>query len=828
MAITIDLSALGNGTYTVEDDGTPGNGVSIIRDSLGNIVTTFAHPADSLTIIGRAGQNLNINITDSLTTANFTVGSLTSPSARFDNVNVAAVLTSGTVTLTANGTINEFGSDAATDIIAGALLLDAGTGIGTGGNFIETQVSALEAESVTGGIALSNINNLTIGGLTSELRGLFTGTSGNITLINQGSITLNDDDGIESVHSAGNLNLNAVGATADISSIIDQDALFASGNIVLGAGRDILFGTVGANFDNDVRAGGGISITAGRDFHIDGFSDMAADDQGLGSNGGVTISVGRDILIEDDNGTDASIGVSGAGSTGSVVLTTGIGGTLSLAATSSSAIFAGAGGVVVNADRILIESDSGISASGTGSVRLTGVSAGRLINIGSATDGVTAVELSDAELDRIFSQNVIIGSSASGQATVVGAITHSNTNLTIESGADVLVQADVTAPGSLTLRAGDNITQTAASTITTGTMKIVVDTPDFDAPGGTNVFGGALVNSSGTISGNADADTLRATAGNDLIDAGGGADFIWAQQGGVDSLLAGAGNDTAYFGAAWTGGHSMDGGSGDDTMILQGNYNLNGVAGIGGITGLENIFLLGGANTSYGDLAGNTYQYTIATANDDVAAGQRLLIKANGTAGVGGLGATEILNFDGSAETDGYFQVFGGDGGDFIVGGAGDDHLLGMLGNDTLIGGGGNDRLRGDLGADTLQGDAGADLFIYLAANHSTGINFDRIIGFNPGEDQIDLHSAVTGWTGNITTGTLNNGTFDANLAAAVNGALQANSAVLFTPDAGIFAGRTFAVIDVNGDGDYTVGTDYVFEFVTPTSPIDASTAYFI
>src|SRR5207302_526424 len=142
MSITIDLSALGNGTFTVEDDGTPGNGTSIIRDPIGNIVSTFAHPADALTILGRAGQNLNVNITDSLTTADFTVGDLVSTSVRFDNVSVAAVLTSGAVTLTANNAVSELGNDGATDIIAGKLFLDAGTGIGVG-NAIETQVSLL-------------------------------------------------------------------------------------------------------------------------------------------------------------------------------------------------------------------------------------------------------------------------------------------------------------------------------------------------------------------------------------------------------------------------------------------------------------------------------------------------------------------------------------------------------------------------------------------------------------------------------------------------------------------------------------------------------------
>ena len=831
MAITIDLSTLGTGTYTIEDDGTPGNGTSVVRDPLGNIITTFAHPADQVRVISKIGQNININITDSLTTADLIVGSLTVPSENPDNINIGGVLTSGTVTLAARVQVNELGSDSATDIVAGKLFIDAGTGVGTGGNAIETQVSVLEAESVTGGIRLSNINDVTIGGAggTAELRGLWTGTAGDIVFTNQGAILLSDTDGVESARSGANMTMLAIGATADISSDVNRDALLAIGNITLSAGRDVLFGTVGADFDNDVRAGGGIAITAARDFHIDGFSDMASDDQGLSSNGGVSITVGRDILIEDDNGVDASVSVSAVSSTGSVVLTTGIGGTLSLAANSSAAIQGRNGGVVINADRILIENDSGIAVTGTGTARLTTASVGRAIDIGSATDGVVALELSDAELDRIVAGTLTIGGTNSGQATVVGALTHSNNNLVIESGLDnVIVQADITTPQSLTLRSANNVTQTAASFITTGTLLAAVDTPDTDGPGGVNSFLGALAIVGAVITGNADADTLNGTAVGDAVDAGGGADFIWLQHGGADSLLAGGGDDTAYFGAAWTYGDSADGGAGTDTLILQGNYNLTGLAGVGAITGIESIMLLGGANIAFGDLAGNVYSYTLTTADDDVAAGQRLVIKANGTAGVGGCASNELLVFDGSAETDGYFQVFGGDGSDSIIGGAGDDHILGMLGNDFLVGGAGKDRLRGDMGADALQGDAGADVLIYLAANHSTSVNFDTVIGFNPGEDQIDLPTPVTGWTGNITTGFLGSATFDANIAAAVNAALQPNSAVLFTPNSGTFAGRTFAVIDADGDGNYAAGADFLIEFVTPTSALDASSAYFI
>ena len=34
-------------------------------------------------------------------------------------------------------------------------------------------------------------------------------------------------------------------------------------------------------------------------------------------------------------------------------------------------------------------------------------------------------------------------------------------------------------------------------------------------------------------------------------------------------------------------------------------------------------------------------------------------------------------------------------------------------------------------------------------------------------------------------------------------------------------AGRIFAVVDRNNDGDYQAGVDFVFEFVAAVSPID-------
>jgi hypothetical protein len=61
--------------------------------------------------------------------------------------------------------------------------------------------------------------------------------------------------------------------------------------------------------------------------------------------------------------------------------------------------------------------------------------------------------------------------------------------------------------------------------------------------------------------------------------------------------------------------------------------------------------------------------------------------------------------------------------------------------------------------------------------------------------------------------------TFDTDLAAAVDGLLFPNSAVLFTPNAGDHIGQTFLVVDADGDGSYQAGNDFV---ILPLNPMGA------
>src|SRR5262249_35587125 len=155
------------------------------------------------------------------------------------------------VTLAATGAISESGSDASADVTAGQLDLLAGTGIGVG-NVIETAVGNLEAQTDTGGIQITNTAaNLFIGGQNGlpTPNGLKVVTSGDIALINNGSIHLSDDDGAQTVLGgsvSGNVLLTASGSNSDFISGSEVNAIRApAGSVGIGAGRDISFFTPG-------------------------------------------------------------------------------------------------------------------------------------------------------------------------------------------------------------------------------------------------------------------------------------------------------------------------------------------------------------------------------------------------------------------------------------------------------------------------------------------------------------------------------------------------------------------------------------------------------
>jgi Ca2+-binding RTX toxin-like protein len=183
---------------------------------------------------------------------------------------------------------------------------------------------------------------------------------------------------------------------------------------------------------------------------------------------------------------------------------------------------------------------------------------------------------------------------------------------------------------------------------------------------------------------------LGGNGSNNVVTGLGGSDVIRLQHGGDDSAVGGGGNDQIFYGAAFTAADSTDGGSGTDVLVLQGDYVVTLAAG--SLTNVEYLSLQSGSSTRYEKnlpLASHDYDITFIDAN--VGAGQRFVINASQ------LLAGEDFTFNGAAETDGSFLVYGGFGADVLTGGAGHDvfHFEGSRW-------GSGDSVNGGAGADSM------------------------------------------------------------------------------------------------------------------------------
>ncbi|HEX8381069.1 MAG TPA: calcium-binding protein, partial [Allosphingosinicella sp.] len=203
-------------------------------------------------------------------------------------------------------------------------------------------------------------------------------------------------------------------------------------------------------------------------------------------------------------------------------------------------------------------------------------------------------------------------------------------------------------------------------------------------------------------------DSITTGGADDRLRGGAGNDRFFLQFGGDDAALGEDGSDIFLFGGAMTSADSVTGGEGADTVVLQGDYSA-GLTLDDHVQGIENLSLLAGSNTSLGQPGSNRFDYVITTGDSNFGPGVQA--RVNGSA----LLAGEDFTFDGSAETDAKFVIYGGRGKDDLTGGAGNDIFFfapdRFAEGDTLDGGGGYDGLflRGNYTVDFTQaGYAGA------------------------------------------------------------------------------------------------------------------------
>ncbi|WP_324749472.1 Ig-like domain-containing protein [Sphingomonas sp. LY54] len=214
------------------------------------------------------------------------------------------------------------------------------------------------------------------------------------------------------------------------------------------------------------------------------------------------------------------------------------------------------------------------------------------------------------------------------------------------------------------------------------------------------VAGGDTATMVVTVNGLESADDIYMGDGsNNVITGTAGPNFFRLDQGGDDQAIGLGANDVFLFGATLTNADKVDGDGGTDQLAIQGDYaGLNALTLGTGVLSIESLAILPGSDTRFGATGTDLFSYDITTVDENVAAGVRLVVDANR------LQAGENLTFDGSAETDGSFFIYGGGGVDDLTGGAQNDVFLfgdvGQWGASDLVNGGpgGIDQLafRGD------------------------------------------------------------------------------------------------------------------------------------
>jgi Ca2+-binding RTX toxin-like protein len=216
--------------------------------------------------------------------------------------------------------------------------------------------------------------------------------------------------------------------------------------------------------------------------------------------------------------------------------------------------------------------------------------------------------------------------------------------------------------------------------------------------------------------------------GNDIFTGGAQADQFLLNVKGNDVMNGGGGADVFDVSSGFTSADRLNGGDGNDSILL--SQDLSNGLSFGALTigGIETIHLAAG------------HGYTLTTDDANVAAAAALTIDGSALAAAG------VLHFNGSAETDGRFVLLGGAADDAMRGGAMNDKLTAGAGADKLIGGDGRDVLTGGLGGDYLYGSADNDRFVLSGVAESTVAGADWIRDWNAG-DRIDV-SAIDANTG--------------------------------------------------------------------------------
>lgn len=543
---------------------------------------------------------------DTTTAVTISVGGSGDAAIRAINTGTTAV-TGGRVTITAGAAITDADGNGTMNITSGNAVLTAATGIGTSANPIETTLSNLEASGGSGGVFITNTGNLAIGGL-SGVDGV-SATGNNIAVTTAGSMTVN-----EPVANTGTGNITLTASLTSLNLNANVTASGGNGNITLNAATDIL-----QNVGSVAAAGSGAVDYNASTLGVSGVLTMATGTQATSGSGLITmdaigdislqlVTTGGSIVVTSSNGNVTANDVAATandidGGTGVTFNLQGNDKLLTIAAVAN--VNSGSGGVTASADKMNLAGS--ITSAGQTVTLQTGNSGTSTdaIKLGSGTDAAAnTLELSDAELDRITANKLVIGSNSAGAITFSDDINLSdgpiiptlrlNTNSTVTgtSGGIVVGNLAINAHGAVNFTDDTtNVTNLAIKT-TTGNINFVeangLKVADVDGLSGVDTDSGSVtltltlgnltVNDTGvsndidataliTLNLLADEALLTITSGADVETTAGGITASADKMDLVGTVTASTQTVTLQTGSNGTSNDAIDLGSGADTTV---------------------------------------------------------------------------------------------------------------------------------------------------------------------------------------------------------------------------------------------------------------------
>lgn len=807
----------GSGNDTIRFDMTDFNSLDIVNGGIGSDTLQF------LTAVGPlpAGVFANVSGIETVTLANGT-NDISLPDAMVTSATGRTVTVNGG---TGNDTIN------ASAVISAAnrVSINAGAGDdtltgGTGNDFFNFTVANFNnSDLVAGGSGSDTLRFLSAGTVTS---GAFGGVSGveAITLANgTNNVFLSN----AMVAAATGQLLTVTGGTGD--DVIDGSGVTSASNrlsinasndgfdtLIGGAGNDTFtFGGTSLGPGDTVNGGAGIDTLRlpSDSFGPAHFADVTGIEiLQLADIGGAFITL-IDSLVTTATGRTLTVTSAGAGSADDIIngsaVTTAANRLLFKTGTGAETLTGGAGNDLFDfAAADLTAADTFAGGLGTDTLRFltagtvaaaafTNVSNIEAVTLAAGTNNITlldamvasvsaqAITVQDNSGNDTIDASGLAGSrrvainSFGGDDTLTGSINNDNFSFTAASlsnldtvnggnGADTLRFATA---GTVTAAAFTNVTGIDLITLAGGTNNIAL--ADAMVGGASGAFL--------SINGNSGNDTIDASAlvtATNRVNVNAGA--------GADNLTGGAGNDTFSFTtSALDAADTVTGGAGTDTLRFLTAGTVAGTA-FNNVTQVEVLTLTSGTNITLNDVM-------VGSANGGV-------VTVSGSTGDDTINASALTGANRVVVTSGG-------------------------GNNNMIGGAGDDLFTAGAGFDYMVGNAGIDTFRYVSAAHSHEVlnEFDMIEGFSA-NDRMNFSS--------LTLTTSEAAILDRGAAAFViastadffdDGGTDRAVAVQYDN-----AGVTRVYADTDGDGDYTLGTDFAIQFIGDVRALLNSTSDYI